>query len=726
MKDRSAPAPRRTLARRVAILALGLALLCAGLWLGRRPLVAGLAGAVLARAGFPDVALTVVEVGLDGIELRDVRARDSALEIASLEARWSPAQRRIDALHARGIRLRADLRGAGGAPSEPGRLAALALALPRNVRIEDAQLALDSDFGPFALALQADVRESEGALRGTAEVSLTREASRARLTLALQGTHESFEGSLALDGESAGFPELPLALALSGKAQLRWRERVLELYTPECVELRVARGAAGSVRVAAPFVACAGAIQTPAVRVELADAERVRWRAELPLRAPRLELAFGAGDAPVAVSLREPQLDLKLETPAEGGAPGLTLEAAGARAESAALALRADVWKVSARLSADGALESTLDARVLRDLRTPANLTPLALRGTLARTQAGAALALRFELASAGRRIRIDGEGALDPEMGRARAQLTLQPLKIGPGAAPLRDLSPALGRLLGGATGRVEAKADVSIDAQGPRVEVDLALRDASFETRAARFSGVNGRILLQGPSPWSTPPDQLVSAALTDIGLPLTDGLLRFQLRPGAALNVASATWRMFGGELRIQGPFDFGAERRTLVLEVRGLDLAEIARAAELKGLSGTGTLDGKIPIRFADESVFFEAADLHSTGEGGTIQYRPEQGAHSLGSRPGIVLALRALEDFRYQELRITLDGDASAPVNTGLYIRGSNPQLERGRPVEFNVNVNAPISALLRSSLAGYRLPEAIDRNLRDFPGAELP
>ena len=51
------------------------------------------------------------DVGLDGIELRDVRAADAALEIASLRARWSVVQRRVDALEARGIRLRADLRG---------------------------------------------------------------------------------------------------------------------------------------------------------------------------------------------------------------------------------------------------------------------------------------------------------------------------------------------------------------------------------------------------------------------------------------------------------------------------------------------------------------------------------------------------------------------------------------------------------------------------------------
>jgi hypothetical protein len=59
------------------------------------------------------------------------------------------------------------------------------------------------------------------------------------------------------------------------------------------------------------------------------------------------------------------------------------------------------------------------------------------------------------------------------------------------------------------------------------------------------------------------------------------------------------------------------------------------------------------------------------------------------------------------------------------VTAGLFIRGSNPNLQSGRTVEFNVKVEAPMRALLRTSLASYRLPEVVERKLREFPGAEL-
>ncbi len=723
MDDRSAASRgARRLARGTAVFVVVIALLGAATWLGRRPLAAGLARLALARAGFANVALTVADVGLDGIELRDVRAPGSALEIASLRARWSVAERTIDALEARGVRLRADLRSApaGATGPDPARLAAAALALPRNVRLDDATVAVETDVGSFALALRANLAESDGELRGNAALELTREGARAELVLELQGAPERLEGKLGLDAR-ADDPELPLALAAKGEARLAWRDRVLELHIPECVALRVERASLGSLHLAAPLVACAGQGQGPALRVELPEGERTRYRGELPIRADEASLAFGAGDA---VALREPRLALLLETPAEASGPELRLQASGESAESRSLELRAETWKIEGR-SAGGALESSFEARTLRDLRKPANILPIALRGTASRPQAGVPLAVRFELTGAGGRAHVDGKGTLEPEAGSARLQLALRPLTIGPEGARLAELSPVLDRMLGAATGRLEGRAEAHFGAKGPEIDVDLALRDAAFTTRAARFRGVNGRVLLQGPSPWSTPPDQLVAAALTEVGLPLTDGLIRFQLRPDGMLNVASATFSMLGGEVRIPGPFDLGSARRALALEVRALDVTEIAKASELKGFSGTGKLDGRIPLRLADGEVRFDAADLHSTGAGGTIQYRRTSDGRSGKTRPEILLALSALEDFRYEELRITLDGDVNQKVTAGLFIRGANPNLQSGRTVEFNVKVEAPMSALLRSSLASYRLPEVVERKLREFPGAEL-
>ena len=54
---------------------------------------------------------------------------------------------------------------------------------------------------------------------------------------------------------------------------------------------------------------------------------------------------------------------------------------------------------------------------------------------------------------------------------------------------------------------------------------------------TPRANLERVNAAIHIDGPSPVSTPPGQLLSMARLDFGLELTDGLIAFRLRPGAS---------------------------------------------------------------------------------------------------------------------------------------------------------------------------------------------
>ena len=47
----------------------------------------------------------------------------------------------------------------------------------------------------------------------------------------------------------------------------------------------------------------------------------------------------------------------------------------------------------------------------------------------------------------------------------------------------------------------------------------------------------------------------------------------------------------------------------------------------------------------------------------------------------------------------------------------LHIRGRNPDYQGGRPVVFNVNVDAPLVGLVRAGSSTYRIPAAIEKRL---------
>ncbi len=46
--------------------------------------------------------------------------------------------------------------------------------------------------------------------------------------------------------------------------------------------------------------------------------------------------------------------------------------------------------------------------------------------------------------------------------------------------------------------------------------------------------------------------------------------------------------------------------------------------------------------------------------------------------------------------------------------------GNNPGFYDGYPVEFNLNVSGALDRVLRQSLAGYRIPAAIEEQLQEF------
>jgi hypothetical protein len=77
-------------------------------------------------------------------------------------------------------------------------------------------------------------------------------------------------------------------------------------------------------------------------------------------------------------------------------------------------------------------------------------------------------------------------------------------------------------------------------------------------------------------------------------------------------------------------------------------------------------------------------------------------------------------LQALENFRYEALRITLDGRTDAEMDIGLHVQGANPELYDGYPIEFNLDLEGELANILRSGLASYQIPERIREQMQGF------
>ena len=199
-----------------------------------------------------------------------------------------------------------------------------------------------------------------------------------------------------------------------------------------------------------------------------------------------------------------------------------------------------------------------------------------------------------------------------------------------------------------------------------------------------------------------------------------------MRFQIHPGdpPRLGIERGQVRISGGHVLLRDLLlDPAAPRLDLPLDIEGLDLAELLRILDIEGLSGSGRLSGRIPIAIEGETVTIANGRLAAEAPG-TLRFESERARQVLAAAgESAELMLRALEDFRYDELSLTIDKPATAGARLTLVLLGHNPDVLDGYPFRFNINLEGDTDRLVAALNQAYSLS---NRMLRQFwrPGQE--
>jgi hypothetical protein len=380
--------------------------------------------------------------------------------------------------------------------------------------------------------------------------------------------------------------------------------------------------------------------------------------------------------------------------------------------------IRTEVALDADGLAADQAIPLTV-ATISHD-GAPAWFAPLALRATVRPGAERIAFEARLERPADGVALSLSGRQELDA--GRGRAEVKVAPLAFAPGERQPGRLAPVLGDVLEDVTGTVALDGSLRWGASD-RIDADLALLvdDLAFTAGPARFSRVDGVIRIDQLWPLTTLPGQRLAVGLLDLGLPLTRGLVTFQLRPDQTLAVERLRWSFAGGSVSA-APFRVGSASADIMvtLTAEGLDLAQLFSLTKLDGLSGQGTIHGTLPLRISGREAVIENGELETSGPG-WLRYRPAAAPAALqAGGENVSLLLQALENFHYEALRITLDGRTDAEMDIGLHVQGANPELYDGYPIEFNLNLEGELGNILRSGLASYQIPELVRKQMQGF------
>jgi Dicarboxylate transport len=427
----------------------------------------------------------------------------------------------------------------------------------------------------------------------------------------------------------------------------------------------------------------------------------VRWR-------------LAAGDAPL------------LQAGGKGSSPAISLVLASAKDEMQFAQDRKPLPLVFAdsRIALHGALGADATARAefgttVARLGEPSLVAPLGITGSASLADGIATITSDARDAKGRTVAHLAGTAAVSGD--RADLALTIGPFDFAPGGLQPASLSPALD---GFTDVRGRASGAFHLRRTGARTEGsgEVRLDGLSFRLGGIAVRGANSEIRLDNLAPLSTPPGQLLTANEVALVAALADLRVEFRLAPGPVLAVRSVRAAFAGGELTL-GPFAVGAgiAPERLTVAARNVKIEPLLQILDVAGLSGTGTLNGTVPLGVADGRVTIHEGRLASEGKG-VIQLKSEQAAKALAAGgESARLMVRALEDFHYDTLAIELDKDASGDARATIHITGANPAVMNGQPFVFNVNVTSNVDKLIDALMQGYRL--ATDMLTRAAKGA---
>ena len=350
------------------------------------------------------------------------------------------------------------------------------------------------------------------------------------------------------------------------------------------------------------------------------------------------------------------------------------------------------------------------------ELSRPALIAPLAVRGGLRGDLERAQLDARAHTRGEGMTLLL--AGPVEPGALRADLVLEVPPIELGGPDRQLPRLFPWLAPTLSGASGEAAGGGAVQLRDGELRAQLELALDAVDLQTGVGEVHALSGSIRVDGPTPLQTPPDQQVVFAGVTGALPLGPGDVRFQYLDGIVA-LQDARFALAGGTLRASGQLPVDSEERALTLVAEDLDVTDLLELAAFDGLSGSGTLEGALPLRQRGENVSIQDGRLRAVAPG-ILRYRPA-GAEAVerrGSDLGTLFG--ALSEFHYDTLELFLNGETDEAMDVQVRLAGSNPNFQEGRRVVLNVNVEAHLSDLVRGAQAAYRVPEAIEERLREF------
>jgi Dicarboxylate transport len=251
------------------------------------------------------------------------------------------------------------------------------------------------------------------------------------------------------------------------------------------------------------------------------------------------------------------------------------------------------------------------------------------------------------------------------------------------------------------------------------PLATLSLKLDDGRAHFNKDTATGISGAMTVlvdagtDAGMSWTLRPTSL-RVGQVDVGLLLSDVTMDIAVA-GDRVEFGSVDAELLGGHART-GAFSYAVDEGTAAFPVtlEDIDLQQIL-ALEGEDVTGSGRLDAVLPVTIRGNEPRVDGGTFRARPPGGRITVRPSFAG--LSSQPGLYFAMLALKDFTYTDLSGELDYDESGDMKLAVHLKGNNPTVEKGRPIQYNLTINENIPQLLESLRLSDRVTEGIGRDV---------
>lgn len=256
------------------------------------------------------------------------------------------------------------------------------------------------------------------------------------------------------------------------------------------------------------------------------------------------------------------------------------------------------------------------------------------------------------------------------------------------------------------------------------PIKQATLIIQSLSGAYDEFTFAGLTGTLDASGLNTLRIKSRKELNLARLNVGAPITDIALKaevlLQKERAPILKVSDLVMNSLGGQMTSkQIKLDLARKKNPFTVKVKGIDVAELLKLEQKQGLIGTGVIDGELPLIMTDEGISMQNGYLGARKPGGNLRYSADDSVRNMAkSNAGVELLLVAMEDFTYKVLEAVVDYTPDGLLKFKIRIEGSNPELEGGRSVHLNADVENNVLELLRSLRLANEISDTIGDQVR--------